>query len=77
MKRRFIPPFIIVYQMETEVPMESVSIEDAAKVLYAKDKLVTDLDMISEAVSHRRNTVLRNWVKDIRMLENSILFCFI
>jgi hypothetical protein len=46
MKRRFIPPFIIVYQMETEVPMESVSIEDAAKVLYAKDKLVTDLDMI-------------------------------
>ena len=46
MKRRFIPPLMFVCQMMTEVPMESVSIEDAARVLYAKDKLVSEVDVI-------------------------------
>lgn len=46
MKRRFIPPLMFVCQIITE-PMEPVlECEDIAKVLYAKDKLVTDLDMI-------------------------------
>ena len=46
MKGRFIPPLMFVCQMMTE-PMEPVlECEDIAKVLYAKDKLVTDLDMI-------------------------------
>lgn len=46
MKRRFIPPLMFVYQMMTEVPMEPVSIEDTARVLYAKDKLVSEVDAI-------------------------------
>lgn len=46
MKRRFIPPLMFVCQMVTEVPMEPVSIEDAARVLYPKDKLVSEVDAI-------------------------------
>lgn len=46
MKRRFIPPLMFVCQIVTEVPMELVSIEDAARVLYAKDKLVSEVDVI-------------------------------
>ena len=46
MKRRFIPPLIFVCQMMAEIPMEPVSIEDAARVLYAKDKLVSEVDVI-------------------------------
>ena len=46
MKRRFIPPLMFVCQIMTEVPMEPVSIEDTARVLYAKDKLVSEVDAI-------------------------------
>ena len=46
MKRRFIPPLMFVCQMMTEIPMEPVSIEDSARVLYAKDKLVSEVDAI-------------------------------
>ena len=46
MKRRFIPPLMFVCQMMTEVEMEPVSIEDAARVLYAKDKFVSEVDVI-------------------------------
>ena len=46
MKRRFIPPLMFVCQMVTEVSMEPVSIEDTAKVLYAKDKLVSEVKEI-------------------------------
>ena len=46
MKRRFIPPLMFVCQIVTEVPMEPVSIEDTARVLYAKDKLVSEVDAI-------------------------------
>jgi len=45
-KRRFIPPLTFVCQIVTEVPMEPVSIEDAVRVLYAKDKLVSEVDVI-------------------------------
>ena len=45
MKRRFIPPLMFVCQIITE-PMEPVSIEDTARVLYAKDKLVSEVDVI-------------------------------
>lgn len=45
MKRRFIPPLMFVCQIIT-VPMEPVSIEDTARVLYAKDKLVSEVDAI-------------------------------
>lgn len=37
---------MFVCQMMTEVPMEPVSIEDAARVLYAKDKLVSEVKEI-------------------------------
>jgi len=46
MKRRFIPPLMFVCQMMTEVPMELVSIEDAARVIYTKDKLVSEVKEI-------------------------------
>lgn len=46
MKRRFIPPLMFVCQIMTEVAMEPVSIEDTARVLYAKDKLVSEVKEI-------------------------------
>jgi hypothetical protein len=45
MKRRFIPPLMFVCQMMTEVPIEP-SIEDAARVITSKDKLVTEVEVV-------------------------------
>ena len=52
MKRRFIPPLMFVFQIITlEEPMEPVlESKDIAKVLYAKDKCITDMEAVSTEV---------------------------
>lgn len=69
MKRRFIPPLMFMAQVIVlEEPMEPVlESKDIAKVLYAKDKCIADMEAVSTEVITPKEYGIRKLTKKYKL----------